>query len=104
MIWALSVGDQKRFEAGCTPEEAERFRNRMAGKSEDEFKGEAIRTAKQFAKYKINKREVLSDTEVHLHVQALGAADGNEGDGKPIMKMKKIGNQWKYAGDRRSQR
>ena len=105
LIWALNIADQKRFEAGCTSEEAERFRNRMAGKSEEQFKNEAIETAKMFAKYKINKREVISETEVHLHLEALGVDDAKQkGDGKPIMKMKKIGNQWKYAGDRRSQR
>jgi hypothetical protein len=103
MLWALSVGDRARFEAGCTPEEAERFQNRMAGKSAEDWKSEAIETAKMFARHKINKREVISDTEVHLHVEALAMEPGKErGDGKPIMKMKKIGNEWKYAGDRRS--
>ena len=104
MIWALSLGDQKKFEAGCTPEEAERFRNRMAGKSEEEVKSGAMATASQFSKYKINKKEVLSETEVHLHVEALAGDGTQKGDGKPIMIMKKIGNHWKYAGDLRSLR
>jgi hypothetical protein len=102
MIWALSIGDRKKFEAGCTPAEAERFRNRMAGKSEEEFKSEAMRTASQFAKYQINKTEALSETEVHLHVEALAGDGTAKGDGKPIMMMRKIGTHWKYAGDKRS--
>lgn len=102
MIWAMSIGDQKKFEAGCTPEEAERFRNRMAGKSEEDFKSEAMGTAKQFSKYKINRKEVVSDTEVHLHVEALAGDGSQNGDGKPIMRMQKIGKHWKYGGDLRS--
>src|SRR6266571_2067559 len=37
MLWAGSIGDFKKFLAGCTPEQMERFKNRMAGKSDDEI-------------------------------------------------------------------
>src|SRR5881394_1749448 len=52
MLWAGSIGDFKQFLAGCTPEQMERFRNKMAGKSNDEVRREAVAWASALVGYK----------------------------------------------------
>ena len=59
MLWAGSIGDFKKFQAGCTPEQMERFKNRMAGKSEGEISREAIAWANAHVGYKITQKEVI---------------------------------------------
>src|SRR3989441_9384766 len=99
MLWAGSIGDFKKFQAGCTPEQLERFNNRMAGKSEDEIRREAIAWANAHVGYKITQKEVIAGDEVHLHISAPPSAQGLR-NGNVIVIMKKIGNEWKQAGDR----
>jgi RNA polymerase sigma factor (sigma-70 family) len=98
MLWAGSLGDFKKFLVGCTPEQVERFRNKMAGKSDDEIRRETIAWANALAGYKIAKKEVISADEVHLHIHATPSAEGLH-SGKVIVIMKKIGTEWKQAGD-----
>ncbi len=98
MLWAGSIGDFKKFLAGCTPEQVERFRNKMAGKSDDEIRRETIAWANALVGYKITKKEVISADEVHLHIHATPSAVGLH-SGKVIVIMKKIGTEWKQAGD-----
>jgi len=98
MFWAGSIGDFKKFLAGCTPEQVERFRNKMAGKSDDEIRRETIGWANALVGYKITKKEVISADEVHLHIHATPSAVGLH-SGKVIVIMKKIGAEWKQAGD-----
>ena len=57
LIWAASVGDFKKFEAASTPDQQERFRHNMAGKSEAQMKREAAAWAKTLATYKITQKE-----------------------------------------------
>ena len=99
MLWAGSMGDFKKFQAGCTQEQIERFKNRMAGKSEDEISREAIAWANAHVGYKITQKEVIAGDEVHLHISAPPSAQGLR-NGNVIVIMKKIGNEWKQAGDR----
>jgi RNA polymerase sigma factor (sigma-70 family) len=99
MLWAGSIGDFKKFQAGCTSEQIERFKNRMAGKSDDEIRREAIAWANALIGYKITQKEVISGDEVHLHISAPPSAEGLR-NGNVIVIMKKIGNEWKQAGDR----
>jgi RNA polymerase sigma factor (sigma-70 family) len=102
LIIALQEADQAKFAAGCTPQKAEQFRNQNAGKSEEELKREATGMAKAFSKFKILKTDTISATEVHLHVKALGdSPDAPMGDRNLIMKMKKVGSDWKYDGEQR---
>lgn len=98
MLWAGSMGDFKKFLASCTPEQVERFRNKMAGKSEDEIRREAIAWANALIGYKITQKEVISDDEIHLHIHATPSAEALH-SGKVIVIMKKIGTEWKQAGD-----
>jgi hypothetical protein len=98
MLWAGSIGDFKKFLAACTPEQVERFRNKMAGKSDDEIRREAIAWAKALIGYRITQKEVISADEVHLHIHATPSAEALH-SGKVIVIMKKIGAEWKQAGD-----
>jgi len=98
MLWAGSIGDFKKFLAGCTPEQVERFMNKMAGKSDDEIRRESIAWANALVDYKITQKEVISADEVHLHIHATPSAVGLH-SGKVIVIMKKIGTEWKHAGD-----
>lgn len=102
LIWAISLGDTKKYVDACTPEFGERFKQRMAGKTEEKVKQEAKDLSAAYAKYEITKREVISEVEVHLSVRALAGQTGQTTrDQNPIMKMKKLKGEWKYDGDRR---
>ncbi len=98
LLWAGSTGDFQKFLAGCTPEQAERFKTRMAGKSEDEIRRESMAWAKAVADFKITQKEVVSGEEVHLHIHATPSAEGLR-SGKVVVIMKKLGNEWKQAGE-----
>ncbi len=98
MLWAASRGDFKTFEAACTPEQIARFDAKMAGKSGAEIKNESIAWAKALIGYKVTQKVVISGDEVHLHIHATPSAEGIR-SGKVIVVMKKIGNDWKQAGD-----
>jgi hypothetical protein len=102
MTWALTKLDFKKFEEACTPERARQFRDKRESKPEAEFIGEATATAKAFARYEITRKEIISDKEVHLYVHAIAPATDAQvgvGDTSPTMRMKKVGNEWKYDGD-----
>jgi RNA polymerase sigma factor (sigma-70 family) len=98
MLWAGSIGDFKKFLAACTPEQVERFTNKMAGKSDDEIRREAIAWANALVGYRITQKEVISADEVHLHIHAKPSAEALH-SGKVIVIMKKIGAEWKQSGD-----
>jgi hypothetical protein len=70
----------------------------MAGKSEDQIKQEAIAWANALTGYKITQKEAISDDTVHLHIQAKPSPDGLR-TGNVTVIMKKIGNEWKQAGE-----
>src|SRR5690349_4059877 len=98
MLWAGSIGDFQKFLNGCTLEQTERFRSKMAGKSDDEIRRETVAWANALVGYKITQKETISDDEVHLHIHAAPSAEGLR-SGKVIIVMKKLGSEWKQAGD-----
>jgi len=98
MLWAGSRGDFKSFLAGCTPEQMKRFENKMAGKSDEEIGREAKAWANALKGYTIAGKDVISETEVHLHIRATPSAEGLH-SGKVIIVMQRIGNDWKQEGD-----
>jgi len=98
MIWAASTGDLEKLPAGVTTEEMDQFKAKMAGKSSNEISGALMAWANAMAGYRITQQEVVSGDEVHLHIHATPSADALH-SGKVIIKMKKIGDEWKWAGD-----
>ena len=46
----------------------------------------------------IKQKEIISDDEVHLHIHAAPSAEALH-SGKVIIVMKKLGSEWKQAGD-----
>jgi hypothetical protein len=98
MLWAGSRGDFKGFLAACTPEQINRFEGKMAGKSDEEISREAKAWANALKDYRITQKEVISDSEVHLHIHATPSAEGLH-SGKVVLVMQKIGNEWKQEGD-----
>jgi hypothetical protein len=98
MLWAGNQGDFNKFKAACTPDQRERFENKMAGKSADQIRREAIAWSNSLIGYQITQKEAIADDEVHLHIHATPSAEGLR-SGKVIVVMKKIGNEWKQAGD-----
>jgi RNA polymerase sigma factor (sigma-70 family) len=97
-LWAGSRGDFNGFKEGCSPELQERFEKKMAGKSDAEIRREAIAWADALAGYKINRRSVISEEEVHLHISAPPSPNGLK-NGSVVVIMKKFGNDWKQAGE-----
>jgi len=98
LLWAGSQGDFKGVLAACTPEQMKRFESKMAGKSDDEIRREAKSWADALKDYKITQKEVVSDSEVHLHIHATPSAEGLH-SGRVIVVMQKIGNEWKQDRD-----
>jgi len=97
VIWAASNGDLDRLAAGVTPEEMERFRSKMAGKSDEDIRRGLVVWAKAMSGYKITQKEVASDDEVYLHIHATPSVEALH-SGKSVILMKRIGNEWKKAG------
>jgi RNA polymerase sigma factor (sigma-70 family) len=98
LIWAASKGDLDKLSAGVTAEEMDRFKNGMEGKSQDEIRRGLMAWAGAMADYKITQKEVVSGDEVHLHVHATPSAEALH-SGKAVIIMRRIGNEWKRAGD-----
>jgi RNA polymerase sigma factor (sigma-70 family) len=97
-VWAGSIGDFQKFLAGCTGAQAERMKAKMAGKSDEQIKREAIAWANSLTGYRITQKDVISDDTIHLHIQAKPSPDGLR-TGNVAVIMKKVGNEWKQAGE-----
>jgi hypothetical protein len=98
MLWAASKGDLEKLPAGLTTDGLDRFNSKMAGKSDDEIRRGLLAWANAMAGYKITQKEVISEDEVHLHIHATPSAEALH-SGKVTIRMKRIGNEWKQAGD-----
>lgn len=97
-IWAASTGDLGKVKASLTSEEFERFKGKMTGMSDEEIKRAVMVWANAMTDYKVTKKEVISDDEVHLHLHATPSADGLH-DGKGVVAIRKIGTEWRVDGD-----
>jgi RNA polymerase sigma factor (sigma-70 family) len=98
MLWAASKGDLEKLSGGVTPEEMRRFKDRMEGKSDDEVRHGLIGWANGMVGYKVTEKEAISGDEVHLHIHATPSAEALH-SGKVVLVMKKVGNEWKEAGN-----
>jgi RNA polymerase sigma factor (sigma-70 family) len=99
ILWAGSQGDFNGYLEGCTSEQAERMRNKMAGKSEAEVRAAAKAWARAMSGYQIDRKDIVSETEVNLHISAPPAEEGLR-NGRVVVTLKKVGDHWKNAGDR----
>ena len=98
MIWATSTGDLEKLAAGATAEMMDRVKRQMEGKSPEEIKRSGMAWATAMIDYKITQKDVISDDEVHVHIHAAPSTDALH-SGKAVLVLKKIGNEWKMAGD-----
>jgi RNA polymerase sigma factor (sigma-70 family) len=98
MIWAAGTGELEKLPAGITSEEMEQFKAKMEGKSPEEISHGLMAWANAMAGYRITQKEVISVDEVHLHIHATPSAEALH-SGKAVIRMKKIGNEWKWAGE-----
>lgn len=98
-LWLGSKGDFEGILRGCTPEQVERFRTKMAGKSAEQIRQETIAWAKAVEDLRLREKEVISDHEVLLHLAAPPSPDGLR-RGQVTVIMHKIDDEWKQAGDR----
>jgi hypothetical protein len=98
MLWAGSVGDFEKAMESCTPEQQDRIRAKMAGKSPEDVRRETVAWAKALSGYKITQTEVIADDEVRLHIQAKPSAAALH-NGQTVVVMKRIGNEWKQSGE-----
>lgn len=97
-VWGAGTGEVEKFQAGFTREEMERFRAQMAGKPEAEVRRGVMAWANAMKGYKITGRDVISENEIHLHIHAPPSVDALR-TGKAVIVMRKVGNEWKKAGD-----
>jgi RNA polymerase sigma factor (sigma-70 family) len=98
MIWATSTGDLEKLAAGATAEVMDRVSSQMAGKTPDEIKRGGMAWANAMIGYKITQKEVISDDEVHIHIHATPSTEALH-SGKAVLILKKVGNEWKMAGN-----
>ena len=96
-IWSESTGDLQKLLAACTHEQAERFKKKIAGMPLQEVKQHMVQEAKNRANYDVTDKEVVSDTEVRLHLR-VQPYPGHPNVGNDIQVMQKIGDEWRYAG------
>jgi len=96
-IWSESTGNLDKLLAACTPEQGERMKAKTTGKSEEELKRLMVEEAKNRANYTITEKEIVSDDEVHLHLQ-VQPYPGHPRIGNDVQVLQKIGGEWKYAG------
>jgi RNA polymerase sigma factor (sigma-70 family) len=99
LIWGAGTGDPEKYLEALTPLERERFRNRVfAGKTDEEIRRRSLAFAKAMNGYRIVRKDVVSDDEVRVEVTAPPSPDALKTGTAAIM-MKKIGDEWKNAGD-----
>ncbi len=97
LLWEMSQGNLDRILAACTPERAKNLRAKLEGKSDDEIRQRMIEEANHMVAYQLAQKEVISDSEVRLHL-LVQPYPGHPRVGNDVQDMQKIGSEWKYAG------
>jgi hypothetical protein len=87
----------EKVQAGSTPEQMERFKKKLEGKSDDEIKQLLVKQADSMIGYQLTKKEAVSDDEVRLLLR-VQPYPGHPNVGNDLQVMQRIGNEWKYAG------
>jgi hypothetical protein len=97
MIWMTRSGDLEKISTAVTAKAMEQMRAKMAGRPPDEIKRSLEAWAKAMEDYNITGKDVIAADEVDVHIHATPSVDALH-SGKAIVKMKRIGNEWKYDG------
>jgi hypothetical protein len=92
--WALSKGDKAVMLQSLTPEAQKESQKTLAGISDDPNVAQAQLGASPPG-YRIQRREIVSDDEVVLHVTTTGSNQVQKYD------LKKIGTEWKLVGPKK---
>jgi len=96
-IWAESTGKLETLLAACSPEQAARFKKKIAGTPDAELRRRMLEEAKNRSNYEVTGKDVISDDEVRLHLR-VQPYPGHPNVGNDVQVMQKIGNEWRYAG------
>lgn len=90
--WAMTKGDKTVMLQTLTPEARKEWERLLAGKTDEQMKAEAAKGAAKLSGYTIQRREVISDSEVVVHFTMIGS--------NQVLKMdvRKIGSDWKIGG------
>jgi hypothetical protein len=97
LVWAFSTGDIQKVLEACTAEQGARFKQKTLGIAAEEVKRRLIEEAANRANYEITQQEKISDEEVRLHL-LVQPYPGHPNVGNDIQVMRKVGDDWKYAG------
>jgi RNA polymerase sigma factor (sigma-70 family) len=96
-IWAENTGKLETVLAACSPEQAARFKKKIAGTPDAELRRRVLEEARNRSNYEVTDKEIVSDDEVRLHLR-VQPYPGHPNVGNDIQVMQKIGNEWRYAG------
>ncbi len=97
LLRAMGTGSLEKLQTAMTPEQTDRFKPKLKGKSDTEVKRILIESAKNMGKYKLTGKEVVSDDVVRLHIRTQ-PYPGHPNVGNDVQVMRKIGSDWKYDG------
>ena len=89
--WAMTKGDKTVMLQSLTPEAQIKWQKILAGMTDAELKAQAAEGVAKIQGYIVQKREVVSDDEVVLHITMMGSDQVQKYD------MKKIGSEWRFA-------
>lgn len=95
-IWAESTGKLEML-AACTPEQAARFKKKIAGTPDAELRRRMLQEAKNRSDYEVTGKDIISDNEVRLHL-LVQPYPGHPNVGNDVQVMQKVGEEWRYAG------
>ena len=93
----MSTGSIEKVQDCLTPEQKERVKSKLEGKSDDDIKLGLISWANSMVDYQIDQKEVIANDEVRLHL-LVQPYPGHSNVGHDVQVMRRIGKEWKYAG------
>lgn len=93
ILFATTQGDHNAFVASLSPEEAQRVSEQSEGKTPEQLSEKCRRQTEKVTSYHIIDRDEVSADEIVLVVYMAGE------DKKVLpMQMRKVGQEWKFAG------
>ena len=91
-LFAMTQGDHNAFLASLSPEEAQRVAKQAEGKTPEQMSEKWRRDTGEMTSYRILDRDEVSSEEMVLVIYVAG-------EKKVVpMRMRKVGEEWKFAG------